>query len=440
MKRLFHILFWIAILQVSICQLGASSWENKTQHFRITVLNSGGDPQQGIILKVLGYSTEYVSDEQGLIDFEQTVENNYTRTASLYLPTDKNRVVKTIRLDESAQDTILRIDRPEDLAKYKQSGKTFPVNGVVMEGNKPIPHAEISIQGTGRHTFSDPHGAFSIDADYSHMVMIRAEKMENKYLDIETFLSRPDQPLEIRMTRKGADRIYNAVEIMPEYPGGMKAFFNYIKRKAHTTELAEKTKKEGAVMIQFVVEKDGSITSPSIVRGLDARLDTAALDAIRVMPDWIPAKDHGINVRCKYSVPVPFKRPKPTPPSQPTTPAKKTEQTPKDSLRTHMAPSDSLKTDSLPIMKPLTVDSLKMDSLKTDTTLVAKSDTLTNKQSVQATPSAEATEVKPKKRNFLVRFFRWLFGIKDKETPIETPQEESVKAVHEGMQPAVNKE
>lgn len=89
MKRLFHILFWIAILQVSICQLGASSWENKTQHFRITVLNSGGDPQQGIILKVLGYSTEYVSDEQGLIDFEQTVENNYTRTASLYLPTDK---------------------------------------------------------------------------------------------------------------------------------------------------------------------------------------------------------------------------------------------------------------------------------------------------------------------------------------------------------------
>lgn len=183
---------------MSICQLGASSWENKTQHFRITVLNSGGDPQQGIILKVLGYSTEYVSDEQGLIDFEQTVENNYTRTASLYLPTDKNSAVKTIRLDESAQDTILRIDRPEDLAKYKQSGKTFPVNGVVMEGNKPIPHAEISIQGTGRHTFSDPHGAFSIDADYSHMVMIRAEKMETS-----TSTSRPFSAVQTNLWRYG---------------------------------------------------------------------------------------------------------------------------------------------------------------------------------------------------------------------------------------------
>lgn len=70
-------------------------------------------------------------------------------------------------------------------------------------------------------------------------------------------------------------------------------------------------------MIQFIVEKDGSITSPSIVRGLDARLDTAALDAIIVMPDWIPAQEHGVNVRCKYSVPVPFKKPKPAPPVAP---------------------------------------------------------------------------------------------------------------------------
>ena len=85
--------------------------------------------------------------------------------------------------------------------------------------------------------------------------MIRAERMENKYLDIESFLQNPNQPLEIRMTKKGADRVYHVVEKMPEYPGGMKAFFNYIRRKAHTTELAEETQKEGAVMIQFIVEK-----------------------------------------------------------------------------------------------------------------------------------------------------------------------------------------
>lgn len=413
MRHFLYILFGFAVFLITVANLKASSLENKQQHFRITVLNTGGEPQQGIILKVLGYSTEYVSDEHGLIDFEQTNDNNYIRTASFYFPTDKNKSVKTLRLDEAAQDTIIRIDRPEDLARFKQSGKTFPISGIVKEGGRPIPHAEISIQGTGKHTFSNSQGKFSIEADYSHPIMIRAEKMENKYLDIETFLNRPDQPLDIYMTRKGADRIYNVVEKMPEYPGGMKAFFSYIRKKARTTELAEKTKKEGAVMIQFIVEKDGSITSPSIVRGLDARLDTAALDAIIVMPDWIPAKDHGINVRCKYSVPIPFKRPKPTLPAKPAVAAKKSaEKVLKDSL--HIT-QDSLTHDTLQVMTPLSADSLTTDSLNTDTTLVVKNDTTLIKPSAQTTPSAETTEEKPKKRNFLIRFFRWLFGIKDKK-------------------------
>ena len=75
--------------------------------------------------------------------------------------------------------------------------------------------------------------------------MIRAERMENKYLDIESFLQNPNQPLEIRMTKKGADRVYHVVEKMPEYPGGMKAFFNYIRRKAHTRNWLKKLRKRG---------------------------------------------------------------------------------------------------------------------------------------------------------------------------------------------------
>lgn len=115
----------VYFFQVLVSHLGASSLEEKKQHFRITVLNTAGDPQQGIILRVAGYSNEYISDEQGLIDFEQSMDNNYTRTANFYLPTDKNKSIKYLRLDEAAQDTIIRIDRPEDLIKFKQTGKTF---------------------------------------------------------------------------------------------------------------------------------------------------------------------------------------------------------------------------------------------------------------------------------------------------------------------------
>ena len=437
MKHLIYILIGFTFFQTTALSLKASSLEEKKQLFRITELNTGGDPQQGIILRVVGYSNEYVSDEQGLIEFEQSADKNYARTANFYLPTDKNKSLKSLRLDEAAQDTIIRIDRPEDLVKFKHSGRTFQAKGILKEGGRPVPHAEISVQGTGRHSFSDKNGEFTIEADYSHLIMVRAESMENKYLDSEAFLQQPDRPLEIRMVKKGADRVYHVVEKMPEYPGGMKAFFNYIKRKAHTSELAEKTQKEGAVMIQFVVEKDGSITSPSIVRGLDARLDTAALDAIMVMPDWIPAQDHGISVRCKYSVPVPFKRPQPVKPAPVAPKAPQQSTSVKDSMLVQPIPTDSLKQDTMLLATPKTpVDSLLTDSLKKDTTLVVPADSLLLKQATPSKTPSEAVEVKPKKRNFLVRFFRWLFGIKDKETTEKEEKEpKEAQEVQETLEP-----
>lgn len=162
MKHLIYIFIWFTFLQASALSLKASSLEEKKQIFRITVLNTGGEPQQGIILRVVGYSNEYVSDEQGLIEFEQSVDKNYARTANFYLPTDKNKSLKSLRLDEAAQDTIIRIDRPEDLVKFKQSGKTFQAKGILKEGGRPVPHAEISVQGTGRHSFPIKMGSLPL--------------------------------------------------------------------------------------------------------------------------------------------------------------------------------------------------------------------------------------------------------------------------------------
>ena len=161
-----------------------------------------------------------------------------------------------------------------------------------------------------------------------------------------------------------------------------------------------------------------------------SRLDTAALDAIIVMPDWIPAQEHGVNVRCKYSVPVPFKKPKPAPPVTP----KPAPEIKKDSIAVLSVPADSLAQDTILQITPIaSPDSLVTDTLATDTTLVASSDS-TNVQKETAAPlsTSEATEVKPKKRNFLVRFFRWLFGIKDKEnTPVESKEEKTSEVVPE---------
>ena len=82
-------------------------------------------------------------------------------------------------------------------------------------------------------------------------------------------------------------------------------------------------------------------------------------------------------------------------------------------------------------------DSLTTDTLATDTTLVVSNDSTTiQKETVASLSTSEATEVKPKKRNFIVRFFRWLFGIKDKEnTPAESKEEKTSEVVpEEGIQ------
>lgn len=424
-----HYIFFFIILALCILpgKITGTNFEDKKEKFHITILNTEGESQVGMIMKIGSYATEYVSDEEGTVEFEQKINEKDIRTANFYFPSDKKKSVKALKLDKTATDTILRIDSPQDLIRFKQSGKTFCISGIIKNAGKPVKNAEVSIQGTGRNTFSDAQGCFTIEADYNHTIMIRAEKMENLYIEADRFLQNPDKPYPILMTRKGSDRIYTSVEQMPEYPGGMKAFFNYIQRKAHTTEHAMKAQKEGTVMIQFIVEKDGSITSPHIVRGFDEKLDTVALDAIISMRDWLPAKDHGTVVRCKYSVPVSFKLPKPETceekPSVKTSAKNDTLHT--DSVMTDSIANDSLTLtpnnmrDSLMLQKDsLTKLQLKADSLRPvpdrDSLNIQTADSLkTDSLTLSAQP--QTAEVKPKKRNAFVRFFRWLFGIKDKD-------------------------
>ena len=63
----------------------------------------------------------------------------------------------------------------------------------------------------------------------------------------------------------------------------------------------------GRVIVQFVVDKDGSISNPEVVRGVDAYLDKEAIRVISSMPKWRPGVQNGKKVRVKYTVPVVFR-------------------------------------------------------------------------------------------------------------------------------------
>ena len=61
---------------------------------------------------------------------------------------------------------------------------------------------------------------------------------------------------------------------------------------------------QGRVIVQFIVEKDGSITEPKVARGVSPALDAEALRIVSIMPKWKPAKQRGQVVRVKYTIPV----------------------------------------------------------------------------------------------------------------------------------------
>ena len=71
--------------------------------------------------------------------------------------------------------------------------------------------------------------------------------------------------------------------------------------------IAQETGTQGRVIVQFVVNKDGSIVDVKVVRGVDPYLDKEAIRVISTMPKWKPGEQRGKPVRCKFTVPVMFK-------------------------------------------------------------------------------------------------------------------------------------
>ena len=97
------------------------------------------------------------------------------------------------------------------------------------------------------------------------------------------------------------------VEQMPEFPGGIKELMDYLGTNVKYPENAMKKNVQGRVVVQFVVEKDGSLSEASVIRSIDPDLDAEALRVVQTMPKWKPGMQKGQAVRVKYTLPVSFK-------------------------------------------------------------------------------------------------------------------------------------
>lgn len=96
-------------------------------------------------------------------------------------------------------------------------------------------------------------------------------------------------------------------EVMPSFPGGAKELNNFLSKNLKYPPSLQEINVQGKVIIQFVVDKDGSITNAEVVRGVHPLIDKEALRVINMMPKWSPGMQNQKPVRVKYTVPVAFK-------------------------------------------------------------------------------------------------------------------------------------
>lgn len=101
--------------------------------------------------------------------------------------------------------------------------------------------------------------------------------------------------------------VFDVVEQMPEYPGGMQALFQYMADNLKYPKDAMKQQIEGRVLVQFIVETDGSISNAEVIKRVFPSLDEEAIRVISAMPKWAPGKQNGKVVRVKFTVPVSFR-------------------------------------------------------------------------------------------------------------------------------------
>lgn len=130
----------------------------------------------------------------------------------------------------------------------------------------------------------------------------------NSEADRETFI---DVAPVIQTVRKEQEeeeeaQVFFIVEEMPEFPGGEAALRKFIANAIKYPQIAQENGIQGRVYVQFVVERDGSVSNATIARGVDPSLDREALRVVNSLPKWKPGMQRGKPVKVSYTVPINF--------------------------------------------------------------------------------------------------------------------------------------
>lgn len=95
-------------------------------------------------------------------------------------------------------------------------------------------------------------------------------------------------------------------EEMPEFIGGMEAMYSFLQKELTYPEVARNNGIQGTVLLEFVVERDGSVSNVKPLVSLFPECDAEAIRVVKKMPKWKPGKQMGKAVRCYFNLPIRF--------------------------------------------------------------------------------------------------------------------------------------
>ena len=192
---------------------------------------------------------------------------------------------------------------------------------VVDEKGKPIIAATVLVANTTNGTITDENGNFTLEVGTDQSIQVAYIGMSTVTMSVKDCLKKADQTIVLTESDTKKDvkvvasapqtvvsdaQTFSVVEQMPEYPGGMRAGLEFMARNLRYPTKAREAGKQGRVIVQFVVRKDGSLSDFKVLRPVDPWLDAEAIRVISTMPKWKPGMQEGKPVSVKFTLPVTF--------------------------------------------------------------------------------------------------------------------------------------
>jgi TonB family protein len=107
------------------------------------------------------------------------------------------------------------------------------------------------------------------------------------------------------------EQVYTSVETPPEFPGGLDKLLGYLNTNIRYPADAISRNAEGRVVVQFTIEKDGTLSDIHVLTSPDSSLTKEAIRVMAASPAWLPGIQDNKKVRVQFTIPVRFKLPQP---------------------------------------------------------------------------------------------------------------------------------